>query len=168
MNRQPRILVIDDEEIARKNLSHILEKDAYEVLTAEDGRDALAKLSAASFDVVISDLKMPGINGMEILENIRQTRPDTRVVMVTGMPTATSAVEAMGKGRSYISKPFKLEEVRAAVREALESRTKNAEHQGFSSMFCGSPGHGRDINGQGHCRCPGKKIRQNSTGRTER
>src|SRR5208337_2266142 len=118
MNRKPRVLVVDDEEVARKNVSHILEKDAYEVLTAEDGRDALAKLSEASFDVVISDLKMPGVSGLEVLESIRQTRPDTRVIMVTGYATVSSAVEAMKKGAfSYISKPFKLEEVRTAVRE---------------------------------------------------
>ncbi len=159
MNRQPRILVIDDEEIARKNLSHILEKDAYEVLTAEDGRDALSKLSAASFDVVISDLKMPGVNGMEILETIRQTRPDTRVVMVTGFATVPSAVEAMKKGAfSYISKPFKLEEVRTAVREALESRTKTQNIRGSVLCFAGPPGTGKTSMGKAIANALGRKF----------
>ncbi len=159
MNRKPRILVVDDEEVARKNVSHVLQKDAYEVVTAEDGREALAKLSADPFDVVLSDLRMPGVNGMEMLEKIRLSRPDTRVIMVTGYATVSSAVEAMKKGAfSYISKPFKLEEVRTAVKEALESRTKKQNIRGSVLCFAGPPGTGKTSMGKAIADALGRKF----------
>ncbi len=159
MNRKPRILVIDDEAVARKNLSHILEKDAYEVMTAEDGRDALTKLSASTFDVVISDIKMPGVDGMEILENIRLGQPDTRVIMVTGYATVPSAVEAMKKGAfSYLAKPFKLDEVRGAVRQALESRTRTQHIRGSVLCFAGPPGTGKTSMGRAIADALGRKF----------
>ncbi|MBF0506795.1 MAG: endopeptidase La [Nitrospirae bacterium] len=159
MNRKPRILVVDDEEVARKNLSHILQKEAYEVVTAVDGREAMEKLSAASFDLVISDLRMPGVNGMEILENIRLARPDTRVIMVTGYATVPSAVEAMKKGAfSYISKPFKLEEVRNAAREALDSRTRMQNIRGSVLCFAGPPGTGKTSMGKAIADALGRKF----------
>ena len=73
MNRKPRVLVVDDEEIARKNLAHVLTKEEYEVVTAADGEAALRELEASEFDVVLTDLKMGRIDGMDLLDRIRVT-----------------------------------------------------------------------------------------------
>ncbi len=153
MNRRPRVLIIDDEEVARKNLSHIFEKDNYELAIAEDGPDALAKLATSAFDVVITDLKMPGCSGMEILEHIRIGEPETRVIMLTAYASVPSAVEAMKKGAfSYIAKPFKLEEVRSTVKQALESRSRVKNIRGSVLCFAGPPGTGKTSMGRFHRR----------------
>jgi ATP-dependent Lon protease len=165
MNRRPRILVIDDEEVARKNLSHILERDNYELIIAEDSRDALAKIDATAFDVVISDLKMPGSSGMEILEHIRIGQPETRVIMLTAYATVPSAVEAMKKGAfSYIAKPFKLEEVRGTVKQALESRSLVQNIRGSVLCFAGPPGTGKTSMGRSIADALGRKFVRISLG----
>ncbi|MFZ5998650.1 MAG: endopeptidase La [Nitrospirota bacterium] len=149
LDTPPRILVVDDEEIARKNLTHILARENYEVAVATDGTDALNKLRTTRFDVIITDLKMPGVDGMEVLENIRAQQPDTRVIMITGYATVPSAVEAMKKGAfSYIAKPFKLEEVRAAVKQALENRVMMSTTHSSVLCFAGPPGTGKTSMGR--------------------
>jgi ATP-dependent Lon protease len=165
MNRRPRVLIIDDEEVARKNLSHIFEKDNYELVIAEDGPDALAKLETAAFDVVITDLKMPGGSGMEILEHIRIGEPETRVIMLTAYATVPSAVEAMKKGAfSYIAKPFKLEEVRSTVTQALESRSRVKNIKGSVLCFAGPPGTGKTSMGRSIAAALGRKFARISLG----
>ena len=98
MNKKARVLIIDDEEIARKNLAHILTKENYDVTTAADGVGALRKLESSEFDVVLTDLRMGKIDGMDILERVKIKYPDTKVIMVTGYATVPSAIEAMQKG----------------------------------------------------------------------
>lgn len=163
-SRKPRILVIDDEEIARKNLKHVLEKDGCSVVVAPDGEEALRQLKA-EFDVVITDLRMPRIDGMEILERIRVKYPDTRVIMVTGYATVPSAVEAMQKGAFYyISKPFKLEEVRSTVKQALEVKSRIKNTKGSVLCFAGPPGTGKTSMGRAIARALGRKFVRISLG----
>lgn len=119
-----RILVAEDEEIARDNLQHILIKDGYDVVTAQNGLNAVQLLDKAEFDLVITDLKMPNIDGMQLLKAVKEKQPETEVLMITGYATVTTAVEAMQKGAySYIPKPFKIEELRIQVQRALEKRS---------------------------------------------
>ncbi|MBF0558130.1 MAG: endopeptidase La [Nitrospirae bacterium] len=165
MNRRPRILIIDDEEVARKNLSHILGNDNYELVIAEDGSDALAKIDGPAFDVVITDLKMPGRSGMEVLEHLALCRPETRVIMLTGYATVPSAVEAMKKGAfSYIAKPFKLEEVRGTVKQALESTSRMRNISGSVLCFAGPPGTGKTSMGRSVADALGRKFARISLG----
>lgn len=118
-----RILVIDDEAIARENLEHILRKDGYDVATADSGISAFKKLSNTEFDLVMTDLKMKQIDGMEVLARAKEQYPDTEVVMLTAYATVASAIEAMQKGAyHYIPKPYKIDEVRMIVRRALEKK----------------------------------------------
>ncbi len=159
MNRKARLLVVDDEEIARKNLAHVLTKEGYDVATAADGESALRALHASEFDVVLTDLKMAGIDGMELLDRVRLGHPETKVIMVTGFATVPSAIEAVRKGAfDYIAKPFKLDEVREAVGRALEKRTLRANTKGSVLCFAGPPGTGKTSLGRSIAGALGRKF----------
>ncbi|PMP64548.1 MAG: Fis family transcriptional regulator [Caldimicrobium thiodismutans] len=121
MEKTPKILVVDDEKLTLKNLSYVLSKEGYEVKTAESGTLALKYLQEEEFDVVITDLKMEKVTGLDVLEKCKEWWPDTEVVIITAYATVDSAIEAMKKGAYYyIMKPFKLEELRKVVKEAVE------------------------------------------------
>lgn len=121
MQNKPKILVVDDERITLKNLEYVLKKEGYEVITTSSGVKALKLLQEQEFDVVLTDLKMEKVDGMEILEKTKKLYPDTEVIMITAYATIPSAVETMKKGAYYyIAKPFKLDELRKVVKEALE------------------------------------------------
>jgi DNA-binding NtrC family response regulator len=118
---KPQILLIDDEAIALSNLSHVLEREGYTVTACKDGESGLAAMQSTRFDLVLTDLRMPGIDGMDVLRHIRETTPEVPVIMITGHATLDSAVEAMKAGaHHYIAKPFRLDEAREVVRSALE------------------------------------------------
>jgi DNA-binding NtrC family response regulator len=117
------ILVVEDEDIARKNLEHILKKEGYEVISVNSGVKALDLLKEKEFDLVLTDLKMEKVDGMEVLRKSREVQAHTEVVMITGYATVSSAVEAMKEGAYYyIAKPYKIDEVRKIVQEALLKR----------------------------------------------
>jgi ATP-dependent Lon protease len=159
MTKKARILIVDDEEIARKNLSHVLIKEEYDVVAVSNGESALEELDAAEFDVVLTDLRMGKIDGMDLLERIRTRNPDTRVIMVTGYATVPSAIEAMQKGAfNYIAKPFKLDEVRHTVRHALEKKTVRANTKGSVLCFAGPPGTGKTSLGRSIASALGRKF----------
>ncbi len=125
---QPKILVIDDEQAAVRNLQHILSKEGCEVVTTQSGQNALKLLEQHAFDLVLTDLRMPNVDGMEILRRVKHISPDTEVIMITGYATVSSAVSAMKMGAChYVIKPYKLDEVRRAVREALEKQRLRQE-----------------------------------------
>lgn len=116
-----KILIVDDEKLTLKNLSYILTKEGYEVVTAESGSSALYRLQKEEFDLVITDLKMEKVSGLDILEKCKEWWPETEVIMITAYATVDSAISAMKKGAyHYITKPFKLDELRKVVKEALE------------------------------------------------
>lgn len=115
------ILVVDDEEVALKNLCYVLKKEGYKVSAAKSGKQALALLEQQEFALVLTDLKMPQVDGMQVLSRVRSLYPKTEVVMITGYSSVDSAIEALKAGAyHYIAKPFKLDEVRKVVREAIE------------------------------------------------
>jgi DNA-binding NtrC family response regulator len=105
----------------RLDLAEILTVEGYDVDNVGSGEEALELIKENDYDIVLSDLKMPGMSGMELLAHIRKLKPETRVIMITAFATIESAVEAMRRGASdYISKPFKINEIEVAVRRALE------------------------------------------------
>jgi len=121
MQNQGKLLVVEDEKIALKNLVHVLKKDGYDVTGAQSGTAALVLIESQPFDVVLTDLKMEKVDGMQVLKKCRERNPETEVIMITGYATPESAVEAMKAGAFYyIAKPFRLEEVRQMVGEAIE------------------------------------------------
>ncbi len=120
----PRILVVDDEEIVGESCKRILEEEGYEVETALSGEEAFRKMKENPYDIVLTDLKMPGIDGMEVLKTIRKDYPDTLVIMITGFATVETAVESMKLGAfDYIPKPFTPDEVSIVVKKALDQKT---------------------------------------------
>ena len=118
-----RILVVDDERDICRALEFLLSREGYKVATAYSGQDALKKIEAEEFDLVITDLKMEGLSGMEVLERAVLLRPNLIVVIMTAFGTVESAVEAMKKGaRDYIVKPFINEDVKMTVKRLLEHK----------------------------------------------
>lgn len=125
-----RILVVDDEESIREFLDIMLRKEGYEVTLAEDGAKAIDILKKKSFDMVISDLQMPQVTGMELLRHVRDSYPDTVFMLITAFGTTESAVEAMKLGAyDYLTKPFKIDEVRINIAQALKSRNLEVENR---------------------------------------
>jgi two-component system response regulator PilR (NtrC family) len=127
---KPRILVVDDEESIREFLDIMLRKEGYEVTCVEDGQKAIDTLKKKSFDLLISDLQMPHVTGIELLKHCREAYPDLLFMMITAFGTAESAVEAMKMGAyDYITKPFKIDEVRINIANALRSRNLEVENR---------------------------------------
>jgi len=130
MPDQFNILVIDDEQIMREGCSRILSKDGWAVITAENGTKGLEEIKVQSekIDVILLDLMMPGMSGMEVLDHVRTIDPNLLVIVITGYATVESAVEAMKKGAyDFIPKPFTPDQLRIVVRRALEKRTLQKE-----------------------------------------
>jgi DNA-binding NtrC family response regulator len=129
MNQQ-KLLVVDDELVALTNLAHILKKEGYEVVSTQSGPKGLKYLEQDEFNLLLTDLKMEKVDGMQLLNRCKELYPDTEVIMITGYATVDSAIEAMkGGAYHYIAKPYKLDEVRQVVREALEKNYLKKENQ---------------------------------------
>ena len=123
------ILVVEDEDVARRNLERILKKDGYEVVSVDSGVKALDLLKKREFDLVLTDLRMKHVDGIQVLKSSQQQWPHTEVVMITGYATVNSAVEAMKEGAyHYVAKPYKIDEVRKIVQEALFKRKLQLEN----------------------------------------
>ncbi len=117
-----RILVVDDEESIRDLCARVLSRAGYTVITAPSGEDAVALLTREAFALVISDIRMPGISGLEVLERAKATYPEIRVVLITGFGTPQMLTRAQQSGADRIlTKPFSPMELLAAVREILPS-----------------------------------------------
>jgi len=124
------ILVVDDEPIARENLDFILRKEGHAVRAVDGGKAACQELDRRAFDLVMTDLKMRQIDGMQVLERAKELYPDIEVIILTGYATVATAVEAMQKGAyHYLAKPYSTEEVRVLVRKALEKRQLSLQVQ---------------------------------------
>jgi putative nucleotidyltransferase with HDIG domain len=126
---RPRVLVVDDEKFIRDIIADFLGMEGYIVRTAEDGSSAVTELERARYDMVISDLKMPRMGGLDLLKEVSKTHPDTLTVIMTGFGTVETAIDAMKRGAyDYILKPFKVEEVVHIVQRGLEKRRLTAEN----------------------------------------
>src|SRR4029453_10371290 len=125
----PRILVVDDERVIREILSDFLSLEGYVVRTVEDGQEALRELQRRSYNLVISDLKMPNMGGLELIEKITALQIPVLTVIMTGFGTVETAIEAMKKGAyDYILKPFKVEEVIHIVQRGLDRQRLQHEN----------------------------------------
>lgn len=121
MNSNVKLLIVDDEKIALKNIVRFMRKEGYDVTGAHSGNLALKMLDKQEFDVVMTDIRMEKVDGMQILSRCRELCPETEVIMITGYASVDSAVEALKKGAYYyISKPLKMDEVRKVVKSAVE------------------------------------------------
>ncbi|MBA4372342.1 MAG: endopeptidase La [Thermodesulfovibrio sp.] len=165
IDRKPLILVVDDEEIARKTLAHILSQENYAVTTAASGSEALEKLSRTDFDVVLTDFRMDKIDGMEVLKKIKAKSPHTEVIMMTGHATVDMAVEAMKTGAyHYITKPLHADDVKTIIRKALDKRICKQDARGAVLCFSGPPGTGKTSLGRSIALALGRSLARISVG----
>jgi two-component system response regulator AtoC len=123
MSNQISVLVVDDDQTACRLLREVMAKEGYQVEAAESGREAVEKAETALFDVAISDIRMPDLDGLELLKILKRLSPETIVIMMTAFGSIETAIEAIKEGAyDYISKPFKLDEVKLTVRRALDHK----------------------------------------------
>jgi two-component system, NtrC family, response regulator PilR len=123
-----KILVVEDEQSMREVLKILLEGEHYNVIAASDGLEGLALLDRDIFDLVITDMKMPKADGFEVLKKVKETSPETVVIMVTAFGNKETAIEAMKLGAyDYISKPFNIDEIRLIVKKAIEKKKERKE-----------------------------------------
>ncbi len=126
--RKHRILVVDDEHLIRWSLEQNLKKQGYEVVTAGSGEEALKLVREESPDLMLLDIQLPGINGLEVLEKVRESEEEVIVIMVTALGVLETAVKAMRMGAyDYINKPFNLDELAIVIKKALETRELKRE-----------------------------------------
>jgi DNA-binding NtrC family response regulator len=145
-----RILLVDDEKVALRNLEHVLGKQGHAITATQSGSHALELLEAQPFDLVLTDLKMEKIDGMQILRRCKAHHPDVEVIMITGYATLESAVAAMKEGAfHYIAKPFRLDEVRQTVGEALEKIRLKRENRALRAQLDAIEGRTRIITRDG-------------------
>lgn len=124
-----RILVLDDEPIVCKRLKPAFQKAGYVVETFTDSAEAMQRIEQEHFDVVVTDLKMEGIDGMGFLTRIQEIAPDTGVVVITGFATLDTAKESFRKGAmDFLAKPFKLSEIMDAVKRIEARRKESSEN----------------------------------------
>ncbi|HEX9671542.1 MAG TPA: response regulator, partial [Thermoanaerobaculia bacterium] len=130
------VLVIDDEEVLQDVLTHLLRREGHSTFSALSGEEGLEVLEREEVDLVLLDLMLPGINGHDVLREIRQRDPDQVVVVITAFSSIESAIAAMREGAfHYIPKPFKNEEVLLTVRKGLEQRRLARENRSLKEQL---------------------------------
>lgn len=124
MNIPVKVLVVDDEEEIRELCRRVLNKEGYVVHLAGNGEEALEILHNNKYHVAIVDLKMPSIDGMTVMKEIKENYPQTDVIIITGFGTIRSAVEAIQQGAAdYLPKPFEIEELHGAIENCLKKKS---------------------------------------------
>ena len=137
-----KILVADDELSMRQFLEILLKKEGHEVFSAADGQEALSRFEAEKFDLLISDIKMPKVGGLDLLRRVKEQRPNQAVIMITAYASPEDAIVAMKAGAyDYLTKPFKLEEIKSVIQNALEQTAGQAHMETPVGIFDDIVGH---------------------------
>ncbi|NOZ78786.1 MAG: sigma-54-dependent Fis family transcriptional regulator [Acidobacteria bacterium] len=137
-SRAPSLMIVDDELHVRESLASWFTEDGYEVVTASSGKEALTVLGRRHVDVVITDIKMPGMDGLELLRRIRQVDPDVAVILVTAYASVATAVQALKEGAyDYLVKPFDPEELSHVVEKACEKIRLKEENVALKQRIAG-------------------------------
>jgi two-component system response regulator PilR (NtrC family) len=140
------ILVVDDEQSMRDFLKILLQKEGYRVETGNNADAALKKLQDSSFDLVISDIRMPGMSGLEMLGKIKELHPDLPVIMITAFASPDDAVTAMKNGAfDYISKPFNVDEIKSVIESATSQKSRVQSREQLAVCFPGITGRSREM-----------------------
>jgi NtrC-family two-component system response regulator AlgB len=135
-----RMLIVDDEKNIRANLASFFQSIGHEAETAESGRQARAMIEAASFDLVLTDFRMAEMNGLELLSEIKQRRPETLVILMTAYGTVENAVAAMKAGAfDYVTKPFSLDQIQHLAERALQLQGLRAENRALRNAIDETP-----------------------------
>ncbi|HEX2960502.1 MAG TPA: response regulator, partial [Ignavibacteriales bacterium] len=130
-----RILVIDDDESIRKTITNYLKKQGYEAISAPDGISGVEMAEKEQIDLVISDIRMPGLNGLEVLDKVKAMDDQVQVILITAHDDMQSTVLAMQKGAyDYIEKPLEIERLKVAVKRALENKKLSEQLSSFLTI----------------------------------
>ncbi|MEJ5327136.1 MAG: response regulator [Candidatus Bathyarchaeia archaeon] len=129
MGEAARILVIDDDENIRKVLKTILEDEGYIVDTAETAKESIEKSENSFYNLALIDVRLPDMEGIELLSKLRDTKPKMRKIIVTGYPTLQNAIAAVNKGAdAYIVKPFEVDKILEIIREQLKKQEEESHY----------------------------------------
>ena len=129
MQKPARILIIDDDENIRKVLQTILEDEGYYIETAETAKKGIEKSEESFFNLALIDIRLPDMEGIELLTKLRETKPKMRKIIVTGYPTLQNAVSAVNKGADgYVLKPFDVEKILATIKEQLQKQAEDKDY----------------------------------------
>jgi DNA-binding NtrC family response regulator len=123
MSNQTRVLIVDDDENVIKTLAAILKDQGYSIDTATTGSEAISKTQKNLYDLMLIDIRLPDMEGVDLLNKINETVPKIRKIIVTGYPTMQNAITAVNKGAdAYIIKPFNVEKMLAVIKEQIEKQ----------------------------------------------
>jgi len=124
---RPHVLLMEDEMNIARGLEMVMREEGYDVDLADTGQRALDKFRVSEFDLLVADLRLPDMDGMDVIQQVREKRPKTNVVIITGYPSVSSAVQAVRMGVSdYLRKPFTEDEFKTAVKSALKEKEKES------------------------------------------
>ena len=154
-----RILVVDDEKMARENLKYVLLKEGYEVEVAKSGNEAIEIMSRREFDLLLADLKMEVMDGIELMRRAKRIVPNIETIIFTGYATIDSAIEAMREGAiNYLCKPINLNELKEFVRDVQKKKRFIKNLSGPILCFTGPPGTGKTSVGKAISKALGRKF----------
>ena len=129
MGEKARILIVDDDENIRKVLSTILEDEGYVVETADTARKGIEKTEVEFYNLALIDVRLPDMEGIELLAKVRDTKPKMRKIIVTGYPTLQNAISAVNKGAdAYVMKPFEVEKILETIQEQLKKQEEEKRY----------------------------------------
>lgn len=128
MGRRLELLILDDEPLVGRRLKPILDRDGYNVEIFVEPKEALARLQEKKFDIVVTDITMGELDGLQVLEQVKAKSPETKVIMITGYATLQAAKESMAKGAfDFIAKPFKVGTIRDTITKAAKAFEKERD-----------------------------------------
>lgn len=129
MVEQARILIVDDDESIRKVLASILEEKGYRVDTAQSGKEAIEKTQSEFYNLALVDIRLPDMDGTEVLASVKETNPPMVKIIVTGYPSLQNAIDAVNKGAdAYILKPFKVDNILSEISGHLKKQKDNRKY----------------------------------------
>lgn len=154
-----RILIVDDEPGVRESLTELLRIEGYKVESAESGNLALENLKEGDFDLVLLDLRMPGIDGVEVMGEIRKFHPDTRIIIITGFGTLESAIEAIRFGaQDYLLKPYGAEDILLSITKALSEKETKTRKEILIEQLASSLNQLKDVEGISRAELPARRV----------
>ena len=125
-----KLLIVDDDQDMLAVLEELFLQEGYHVETCPNGKEAISRCQAATFDIVVTDIIMPGASGLDVLQEVKKIRPETLVILITGFASLETAIKAIREGAyDYITKPFKVEQLKIAVRNAAEKVSLSRENR---------------------------------------
>lgn len=154
-----KILIVDDESAVRESLEELLRMETFQAESAGSGEDALKVLSEVKYDLVLLDIKMPGIDGVEVMHQIKKYHPDTRIIIITGYGSLDSAIESIRSGaQDYMLKPYTAEDILLSVNRALSEKDTRTRKEILIEQLESSLDQLKDVEGISREELPARRV----------